>query len=783
MPPRDAAGDPRADRPVHIAHLGLHGHGSPRLDGLGQARQEMHVEREVGFRRIPLRCSAVGWRGGVRRVRHRRTVQDPAEVEAGGRAPGRGRYLLQAVAPPDRLRQRAEAERRQVFAHLPRQEAHEGDHVLRPPGEVPAQLRILRRHADRTGVAVALAHHDAAQADQHRGGETELLRPQQRGDHDIASGLELAVDLQAHAATQSIEQQGLLRLGESQFPGCARVADRGQRRGAGAAVVAADQHAVGAGLDHARRHRAHPGLGNQLDRNLGLRIDLTQIVDQLLDVLDRVDVVVRRRRDERHARRGMAHARDDCVDLVSGKLPSLARLGALGDLDLELAGADAVRRRHAEAAAGHLLDRAAAAFAAGQGRVAGRILAALAAVAAGAEAVHRAGDRLVRLGTERAEGHGAGDEAAHDLLHRLDLVQRHRFGRPEGEGAAQGEVAPGTVVDARGIVPVAIEAFLADGLLQQGDGLGAPEVPLAVAAHGIEAAARQHGRRTGWRRKGRAPARVGVASQPFEAEAADPRDGAGKVAFGQRLRESDRLEHLRAAVAPQRRDAHLGHDLAQTLVERRDIVLDGLDDAHAAQPILDGERGDVLEGEVGVHGRRAVAEQQDQVHDLARLGRLDQQAGGGAESGLEQVAVDRRDRQQGGDGGAAFRQVAVAQDHEGLASGHGGLRLCAEPLQRLLQPGGIPGGREPHGQRAGAEARGRRGPQQIEIVVGQHRVAQLDEPCMAGQLVQDAGGVADERHQRHHQLLADRIHRRVGDLREHLLEVSVEQLRLFRADG
>ena len=36
---------------------------------------------------------------------------------------------------------------------------------------------------------------------------------------------------------------------------------------------------------------------------------------------------------------------------------------------------------------------------------------------------------------------------------------------------------------------------------------------------------------------------------------------------------------------------------------------------------------------------------------------------------------------------------------------------------------------------------------------------------------------ADERHQRHHELLADRIDRRVGDLREQLLEVVVERLR------
>ena len=75
------------------------------------------------------------------------------------------------------------------------------------------------------------------------------------------------------------------------------------------------------------------------------------------EILDRVDVVVRRRRDQRHARRRVAHARDDRVDLVPGQLAALAGLGALGHLDLELVGVDQVLGGHAEARRRHLLDR------------------------------------------------------------------------------------------------------------------------------------------------------------------------------------------------------------------------------------------------------------------------------------------------------------------------------------------------------------------------------------------------------------------------------------------
>ena len=64
------------------------------------------------------------------------------------------------------------------------------DDVLRLAGELLAQHRILRRDADRAGVEMTLPHHDAAERDQRRGREAELLGAEQRGDHDVAAGLE-----------------------------------------------------------------------------------------------------------------------------------------------------------------------------------------------------------------------------------------------------------------------------------------------------------------------------------------------------------------------------------------------------------------------------------------------------------------------------------------------------------------------------------------------------------------------------------------------------------------
>ena len=99
--------------------------------------------------------------------------------------------------------------------------------------------------------------------------------------------------------------------------------------------MTADQHLVGVALGHARRHRADAHLGHQFHRHHDARIGALQVVDQLGEVLDRIDVVMRRRRDQRHAGRGMTQMGDLVGHFMGRQLPAFARLGPLGHLDLQ----------------------------------------------------------------------------------------------------------------------------------------------------------------------------------------------------------------------------------------------------------------------------------------------------------------------------------------------------------------------------------------------------------------------------------------------------------------
>ena len=202
---------------------------------------------------------------------------------------------VQSLRLTDRLIEGAVAQLRQVLPHVLGDEPEEVDQVVHLAGETGTELRVLGRHADRAGVEVTHTHHDASGHDERRGGEAVFLGTEEGGHDDVASGAKRTVALHGDAVAQTVEHERLLGVGQADLPGSARMLERGERRGAGTAVVAGDEHDVGMCLGDAGRDRAHADRADQLDVDTGLGVGVLQIVDQLGEVLDRVDVVVRRR--------------------------------------------------------------------------------------------------------------------------------------------------------------------------------------------------------------------------------------------------------------------------------------------------------------------------------------------------------------------------------------------------------------------------------------------------------------------------------------------------------
>ncbi len=256
--PADLRAEQRPHRAVDVGDGEVDGHRGP----VGQGRRALVEEGVVECLLQPMVLPPqLAPAHGVGHVGLR---QHGGQVQAGGLPVGDRRVGVQQIGAADGLVEGVQAERGQVLADLLGDVLEEGLDELGLAVELGPQRRRLRRDADGTGVEVADPHHDAARDHQRCRGEAVLFCAEQRADDDVATGLQLPVDLHHDAVAQAVHEEGLLRLGQADLPRDAGVLQRRQGRGARAPVVARDQHDVGVRLGHTGRHRAHTDLGHQL---------------------------------------------------------------------------------------------------------------------------------------------------------------------------------------------------------------------------------------------------------------------------------------------------------------------------------------------------------------------------------------------------------------------------------------------------------------------------------------------------------------------------------------
>ena len=458
---------------------------------------------------------------------------------------------------------------------------------------------------------------------------------------------------------------------------------------------------------------------------------------------------MRRRGDQRHPRGGVAQGGDFLGDLVSGKLPALAGLGALGHLGL-----GEILDGHAEPRAGDLLDGAIERVAIGHRLITSRVFPALAGVAHRPQAIHRQGHRLVGLLADGPVGHRPGAKPLDDCFYRFDLLQGHGRARDEVEQAPQRAKVAGLLVDVAGVAGVGGGVAAAHGLLEVGHRLGIPQVVLAVGAIGIFPAEIQFLFPGRSRPEGIAVAGHRLGGDYVQADASDPRGGALEIVFNHILAQADGLEKLGGVVAAQGRDAHLGHRLEDALLDGADVVVHqrvavGIArNIPAAAKFLDGFQRQVRVDRVGTEPA-----QQAKVHNLHGLAGLDDQPGLAAQTAMKQPLMQRRGGQQGRNRRSLGRGVAVRDDQQRRTIGDGGLGGVQQALQ--ARPQSLPrigGFRVEQGLDSGdLEVRPPRLAKAIQVLVCQDRVRQLEPAAVLGGLLQQVPLLANEAHQRHHQ--------------------------------
>ena len=76
--------------------------------------------------------------------------------------------------------------------------------------------------------------------------------------------------------------------------------DRSLRRSTRSAIVTRNQNHVGVALGNTGGDCAHAHLAHQFHTDAGIVVGILEIVDQLCQIFDRIDIMVRGRRNQAH---------------------------------------------------------------------------------------------------------------------------------------------------------------------------------------------------------------------------------------------------------------------------------------------------------------------------------------------------------------------------------------------------------------------------------------------------------------------------------------------------
>ena len=566
------SGEFRADIPVGVFHFVGQRSRFLLLDLVTEVFQDLVVERRL-MQSIVAIAQADPWKILPRCGAD--VVENPTEIDQVGLRMIRQFPLTEIGGVPDQIIEFADTESRHVFADFLRHGVEEIHDVLHLALELGAVLWILRSHSHRAVVEVASANVDTAHCDQCDRSEVVFLGSEGCRVDDILPGSHPAIRPQRDPIAKTIHHQNLLRLRNPDLPGETRVLDRAQWGSTRASVMTRHENDVGIGLGDTRSDRSHSGFGDQLDRYLGGRVDFLEIVNELSQVLDRVNIVVRRRRNQGNPRLRISQLCNEPVDLVTGQLPTLTGLRTLRHLDLDLLCGHQVFRADSEAPRGDLLDLGISPVPIRIRSETPGIFSPFATVGLSTDAVHRDGERLVSFRTDRTKRHRCRRKPTAHVLDGLDFLDGDR---PLVIGNQFEKVVKGVRLIQLQLleIPVVVVGFATpDEGMEILDDATTDGVSFPIATEAKETRIPEF--QLSFFIGNRVIVRRGVSSDTLccdlvKSDAGNLGRSAGETAIDDTVGDSNRLEDLGTLVAVEDRDPHLRHDLEDPFFQRLVII-------------------------------------------------------------------------------------------------------------------------------------------------------------------------------------------------------------------
>ncbi|CAF3597842.1 unnamed protein product [Fusarium graminearum] len=547
----------------------------------------------------------------------------------------------------------------------------EVDDMLGGASELLSELRVLSSDTNGAGVQVTLSHKDAAHGNKRSSGKAPFLGTKQTSKGNITTSLELSISLDNDTTTKIVQDQGLMSLSQTQLPRKTSILDASPSRSTGTTIVTRDQDVVGLRLGDTRGDDTDTNLRDKLDRDSRSGAGALQIVDQLLEILDGVNIVVRRGRDKTDTRGRVTGASNGLGHLVTRKLTTLTGLGTLSHLNLKLIRVGKVGRSDTESTRSDLLDGRTHGITVGHTLRSLRVLTTLTSVRLSTQSVHGNSQGRVRLHRDGTVRHGTGTEPANDISPRLNLINGDRSAVLKLKVQKTTE---STVLDlfilGSGVGLVRLIVLGADSVLDIGDRGRVVDVRLTTVTPVVLARLRKtRGANAGSGRETSLVESESILSNELKGHTLDTRSSAPEASLNNSLIETKDLKDL----------STLNTTVTRVLVVSDKSLISGL----LLDETLTVQLENTLHSKVGVDSISTVTEEDTHVMDLTSLSSLNNKSSHGSPLVADKVMVNHGRSQNSRNGYSVSRGVTIRQNNNTVPSLDGGRGLVADLVEML----------------------------------------------------------------------------------------------------
>ena len=243
-----------------------------------------------------------------------------------------------------------------IFTKLLGNKFHKVLNIFRFAFESLSQLRILGSYTNRTGVQIADSHHYTAHSYKRCCSKTEFLCTKKCCNCNITTAHQFTVCLNADTVTKSVHKQCLMGFSKSKLPWKSCIVNGASGCCTSTSIISGNQDYLCTSLCNSGCNRTNASLRNQLYRNICIFICIFQVIDQLCQVLDGIDIVMRRRGDQGNTRCGVTSFRNPWINLLRRKMSTFTRFCALCHFDLDFSCRYQITAGNTETTTGYLFD-------------------------------------------------------------------------------------------------------------------------------------------------------------------------------------------------------------------------------------------------------------------------------------------------------------------------------------------------------------------------------------------------------------------------------------------